>query len=522
VEDKTVIKKIQELKSNIAKKREEFYAMCKTLDNLYNNQRPSKSKKKHISKDDVNPGRVFSETESIKGKMLDSIYSSPKLFAILNNSLSPDGYESVSKAVEKIVFMSKMKESFTPTLHNFILKGAGAYQILYQKETKLPLFRNINIENLFWDLDAETFEEVRYIIRAGVVSGQDISDMGGSYDIPKELSDKLKDKNNIELLEKDIEFLEYWSKSKVYTILDEKYLVRESENFFGFIPFVIIPNYTRDTITATPKGDIEPALSVFNAQIDNLNMMYDNNNIKNNRIFFYKEGALPANFKAVAGGVYPIKGGYAPREALYSPDIPDISTGATFLDGLYKSSIQDVTAQYDYSRGKQGSRQEFATTVITLTQNANIRVNMRLMVISNILEKALKNIIKFLAKEGVVKIEPEEIDTGFQILLNGGNIGESAKLAKVQKITQMIQTLSSLPEMVEAIKGRSLANEVIQLFGENNEEVLKSVDEIKKEKEKAEKATAKNAPTEGNTGGASTQIPENILSKLAGAQGGMG
>ncbi len=487
--------------------RDAYVVKYKRLNEFYNNVR-EESRRNYAGKSKAFDPQPFQDIENLLSRLLDTMHSNPRAVSImrLKNDESED-YMKVQEAIDDRFKGSKIKEEDEYLIFDMLIGGNGAMRINPDATIEYEEFSDL----VMGTADARRANDVGVMVRIKKVSWKEIEEgqERGIYRRDNELLgeyDKiLKGKGVAGTFEKAFDLEEYWSKDRVITCINEKFIIRDERNWFGFIPIDIEKLYITKTNSVYGKGILEIAEDLYNVGMDNLNRMIDNKNLANTPFGTTDDSNIPASLELEAGAIYHTTEGKAIKWHV----VPDISMSALEIANRIETRVKNTTGNQDIAIGASLQRQEYASVVERMNANANIRTNRWLTKIGQMYIRLTEKMLKIMYKNTGDAIYAKE----YEIKYNGGGVGEIARKVRVANFMETITILLSLPEASTKINTEKIIRYVAEESGFDPDNMLFTKEEMKQMEEIFAQAQAQQ-------GGDMQNVEGNPISQLNGAAGG--
>ncbi len=474
----------------------EYKTRSERMQGYYNNDR-DEDHKKYSGANDVYDPRAFQEIENLLARTEDTLLSNPRPATVIARE---KGLSEKARKIQNIADSIFKRSRFRARLEMFLsalfIKGNMAATV-----SPDGTFGYEEFENLIIDPDATEPDNIGWICRKIQVSYRDIAD-NPVYEPGADFERYAKEKisSAIDEHKKQFTMYEYWDKGTVLSVIDSAYVVRNAKNEFGRIPVFVQNLYRTGNDTVYGKGILEIAEDIINLNIDNLNLMLDNKDMVSRPVGFTSDRSLPDQFEIVAGKIFQVSSKDDIPEFM---KVPDMSNAAVFTNNLVNQKLKEVTGNFDIAVGGSLQRQEYATVVNIMTQNANLRINRVLMKIGD-----------FFMSVADLCLQMADADmTGLDLLWNGGGVGEITRKMRIDDFTKIAMTLMNLDPERKYIDIRSIIEYIAKESGHDPDLFLLSTRE-KKQLEVAAQAAAQQNPSAG-----AESMPGNPMAALIGAMG---
>ena len=395
---------------------------------VYNGERVNRN---YNGTADIVDNLVYSNVQT----MLANLVSSKPRFSYMPTKPSQTkDTETLNKLIAYYWEASDMDIKLVPFLKDMLLYGTGVLFTYWEMDR--PEVYNQPLKDFYFDPTATDIDCAKYVVRRFLTTKEELKEYeavdpktGEMTPIYKNLDkiegpgdDEESDKATKDMfmgstLGKDarkdqIEVLEYWSEDKVIAVANRKTVIRNEDNPYKEIPFVVQRNDI-DGSLFLGKGDVEPVIGQQEYLNDLINQSLDNTTyVLNNMWTLDPAFADMANeIESIPGAAYSL-----PDGALKPIDKPIMTNHALNERQEIKSAIREASGIDEVVKGvgqDRGNADITATEINQQVQSASKKIALKISMLENEGYKRLGElwfnmIQKFLKTETMVRITDDE------------------------------------------------------------------------------------------------------------------
>ncbi len=393
---------------------------------------------------------IFYIVETIIPRLAGKLLGSKPIFNILPRTADDmDKAEILEILLDYQLEQVNFDEKLIMALRDMELYSVGIFKWFWEYDiyngNDRPNFIVVNPNAFFIDPDATDIDDARYVIHRVYLSKAQIQKYieKGIFNRVKSIDDitltenKEKQESKIgrgmENIKGKYEFFEYWTPNKVYTFTKGE-LVREDDNVYREIPFIAIKNIPMSDQFYS-LSDAEMLLDLEQELITKRRQRLDNVNFVLNTMFIVERGAEIDERELVtrSGGIIHTND----REAIDVLKFPDVTQSAYVEVKELEREMQNISGAFDYLRGVTQHSRETATSVMTLTQEGNMRFYLKLLSIYKKIAKLALAFVKmsqlFMNKKQIIRIVGEVNIEGVETISKKNSRGETLSFLSIDK-----------------------------------------------------------------------------------------
>lgn len=363
-------------------------------------------------------------------------------------------------------------------------------QIVYDD----PHLEHIDLYDFYLDPTSKTIARARYAIHrvlrspeyveklmdAGIYRKFDMSLLKGGMEGEDFRQSRLSDAgiggSNNEGTDNRIELLEHWTDGRLTVVANRKLLLRDEENPYWhgkkpFVAFKAIPVMHEFYGIGFPE-----MMEHLEAELNTLrNQRRDNVSLVLNRMWKKLKMAEidPNQLISRAGGVIEVDS----MDDLAALETPDVTSSAYTEEKSIRQDIDMVTGIHDHARGSETSRKETATQATILSNAANERFKLSIMLASEALMEVAQfiidlnqqhldstRVVRIVGIEGAsfVEVSPEDVVGQFDLYPAGSATEpQASRDIRQAQFIQLYQSLANNP----LIDQQKLLKTLLDVFG---------------------------------------------------------
>lgn len=265
------------------------------------------------------------------------------------------------------------------------------------------------------------------------------------------------------------EVLEYWTREKVYTVLDREYLVKEEDNPFlhGDLPFQIYrPTLVEHEFLGI--GEVEPIAHLLYELNSLRGQRRDAATLALNRGFFYQAGGLdPSQMQTGIGIFNPVFG--IPSEIIQPMPFSDIPQSGVSEEESIKSDIELTSAMSEAITGGGGEGTATETQLVQAAAGMRIKqkaknlhedllrpatAQMRELYLQHFVDEAQSQEIRvddprLPTGYSYVKVTPDMLAAPLEISPEDGSTEPDDPTRKRQEAVELLTALAPFAEKLE-------------------------------------------------------------------------